>query len=186
MKSPTLSEIKSNFYYIEGEWKLRHLTTKSSNAKENDLAGNLNARGYVLVKMNRISYRAHRLLYQMYKGIEILDSGIYIDHIDGDTTNNSPDNLRLCNSRENQFNSKKSRNNKSGHKNILKVNWISKGKTYCYWRIDIRSGNDRYVKDFKYEEPLPQYIIDLANQKRIELHGEYANEGTYPKKDQTP
>lgn len=186
MNSPTLTEISEQFYYVEGEWKLRHSTTKTSNAKAGDIAGKVDARGYIIVKMNRISYRAHRLLYQMYHGIETLDSCDYIDHIDGNTSNNSPGNLRLCTSRENQFNSKKSKNNKSGHKNILKVNWASKGKTYSYWRIDIRSGHGRYVKDFKYEEPLPQYIIDLANQKRIELHGEYANEGTYSEKDQTP
>lgn len=177
MNNPNLEEISKNFYYLKNEWKLRHSFTKSSNAKKDELAGNIDTRNYMRVKINGIAYRAHRLLYQMYHNIDSLDSTSHIDHINGNTLDNSPDNLRLCSSSENQFNSKKSKNNHSGVKNILKVNWTSKGKTYSYWRIDIKSGLRRFVKDFPFELPLPAYIVTLANQKRIELHGEYANEG---------
>lgn len=176
MNNPSLSEIKALFYYVEGEWCLRRLVNQSRNAKSGEIAGHVNKLGYRIVKINKQSYKAHRLLYRMYNEIEELDSNVLIDHIDGNKENNSPQNLRLATCAENQHNSHRRLNNKSGHKNILTVNWKSGNTVNRYWRIDIASNGERYVKDFPYEFPLPEYIIKHASEMRSLMHGDFANE----------
>lgn len=176
MNEPSLIELNSLFTYVEGEWKLRRLVDQSRNAKAGELAGYVNARGYLIVKINRKQYKAHRLLYRMYNSVDSLDPSIHIDHIDGDKTNNSPENLRLATPSENQYNTRKRINNKSGHKNILKIKWENKTSVNYYWRVDIRYNGGRYVKDFNYEEPLPESIIKHASEMRSQLHGGFSNE----------
>src|ERR1700738_1418758 len=54
-----------------------------------------------------------------------------VDHIDGDTLNNSKANLRKCNSEQNSYNRKLNVNSKSGYKGVT---WHSKMKK---WRAAI-------------------------------------------------
>jgi hypothetical protein len=176
MKEISLSELKERLTYREGEWVLRWRIPPCSNMHEDEIAGYVHSRGYRIIKINKVQYKAHRILYRLYHNLEELDRKIQIDHVDGNKVNNSPENLRLANSNQNQYNTKRQSNNKSGHKNILKVRWSSKGKEHFYWRVDIRHANGRYVKDFQYEEPLPEYIIEHSREMRKQLHGEYSNE----------
>jgi hypothetical protein len=59
----------------------------------------------------------HRIIYAIHNGIIDFNEKT-IDHIDGDSLNNDPQNLRLVTASENKLNSKIHKNNKSGHKNI--------------------------------------------------------------------
>jgi len=57
---------------------------------------------YLVVRIDKRLYKAHRLVWAMHKGS--IPSGMEIDHIDGDSTNNRIENLRLVSRAENQRN----------------------------------------------------------------------------------
>lgn len=61
----------------------------------------------------------------------------YIDHIDGDRTNNRISNLRVVTRSENSKNTRLSRRNKSG---VMGVYWA---KDRNQWRVEIGDGNRR-------------------------------------------
>ena len=64
--------------------------------------------------------RLHRFL------LDVADSSLEVDHIDGDTLNNMTTNLRICSHQENMYNRKKHRDNTSGYVGIT----ITKSNTY--------------------------------------------------------
>jgi hypothetical protein len=72
----------------------------------------LEKRGYYRFKNKNNEYLS-RLVMGVGKG----DKRI-VDHIDGNTKNNLKKNLRLCNSNQNKWNTKKHKDNKSGIKGI--------------------------------------------------------------------
>lgn len=72
--------------------------------------------GYVYLRVRNALYREHILVwYWFHKEIPVL----YIDHIDGDKTNNRIENLRLATNQENQRNRGPSKRNTSGYKGVL-------------------------------------------------------------------
>jgi hypothetical protein len=75
--------------------------------------------GYERVAYNKKIYYVHRLIYLLNKGY----LPKYIDHIDGDKTNNKLENLRECTQQENCYNSKIRKNNKLGYKGITLHKW---------------------------------------------------------------
>lgn len=99
--------------------------------KAGDIAGGLNARGYLKIKINNKRYFAHRLAWLYEKGHFPVN---VIDHIDGNPSNNKFNNLRDVPQLENTFNRKKhNKNNKSG---VVGVTLI-KNSNKCVARIGI-------------------------------------------------
>jgi hypothetical protein len=85
-------------------------------------AGGIDPRGYATVwiksfDVNRL-YKIHRIVYAMRQGVDMCDVPEILDHIDGDKGNNSPTNIRPATHSENQKNSNKYANNKSGFKGV--------------------------------------------------------------------
>lgn len=78
-------------------------------------AGSENRRGYRTLEINGHSYFAHRLIFLMVHGHWPVP---LCDHIDRDTTNNRPSNLREATHAENSRNGNPRRNNTSGHRNV--------------------------------------------------------------------
>lgn len=76
--------------------------------------GNVAAYGYHLVVLFRRRYRRSRLAW-LYMTGEFPPEGTFIDHIDGDRTNDAWSNLRVATPLQNQYNRGPSRNNTSGH-----------------------------------------------------------------------
>lgn len=64
----------------------------------------------------------HRVILAMSQGAWPA-AGLVVDHIDGDTTNNRPNNLRAISQAENCRNAAKPRNNTSGH---VGVSWVQR------------------------------------------------------------
>ena len=98
--SETLHEL---FCYCEDTGHLIRKKTTSSRSLSGQIAGSLNRDGYLRVKVNRVEYMVHRLVWKMTTG-EDIPEGMLIDHIDRDRTNNRIENLRLCSPLTNQYN----------------------------------------------------------------------------------
>ena len=81
------------------------------------VAGWINPAGYILVRISSGLFMAHRIIYKMHTG----NDPIYIDHIDGDTLNNDPSNLRSVTHALNCGNHKKYKNNTSGLRGVRKL-----------------------------------------------------------------
>jgi len=86
-------------------------------------AGHMLTKGYWAVYCEGQSYKCHRIVYELVHGpLE----GRYIDHIDGDRSNNQVSNLRAVTSKENAKNRRKGRNNISGKVGVAR-------KSHTHW-----------------------------------------------------
>lgn len=115
--------------------------------------------GYRFYARNAYSEAMHRII------LEITDSKIHVDHIDGDSLNNRKRNLRLATSSQNQANRTKTRANTSGVKG---ASWNIKRNA---WQAQI---------GFRGKNIHVGYFDDLEDascaykMKEIELYGEYS------------
>lgn len=73
--------------------------------------------GYIVVTIDYVRWRAHRLAWVMMTGSDAPD-GFEIDHKDRVRTNNAWDNLRLVNRSQNNMNASLRSDNKSGHRGV--------------------------------------------------------------------
>ncbi len=115
------------------KWDARFAGTQAGTVKRDK---KLNVE-YLCVAIDRVKYRAHRLIWWMVTGVE---PDCNIDHEDHDGLNNRFENLRLANHSENQKNLSKRRDNTSGitgvrrHRNKF-IAAIQVGKTGIYLGI---------------------------------------------------
>ena len=103
-----------------------------------------------------------RIIFLLHNGF--LTEGKQVDHIDNNSLNNNPDNLRELTNRQNSYNRKLPKNNTSGHKG---VSWSKKSKK---WKVEIIvNGKSHY---FGLYEKLED-AIKVAIQARKKLHGTF-------------
>lgn len=164
----TLTEINQYFYEKDSElyWKVQ---TSSRSLKDN-IAGSITKVGYRQVSFNHKSILVHRILYQIYNNLEILTKNYFIDHVDGNRSNNSKDNLRLATNAQNQHNAKKCSRNTSGIKGISIVNT----KCYTYYVCSIQFNRKTKTKSFTYTPEGLELAKAWLEITRKELHGEFA------------
>lgn len=155
-KDSTLTKeyLQSIFYYKDGElyWK----NTINSRAIKDCVAGHVNSRGYKYITLNKQRYLAHRLIFILFNNY----IPNFIDHIDNNKLNNKIENLRNCTNTQNQYNSKLSKINKSGIKNVY---WNKRDKK---WQVTL-SVHGKQKSFGKYED------LELAELVAIEARDKF-------------
>jgi hypothetical protein len=146
------------FNYKDG-----HLYWKNtfSRIKTGQMAGSPSTRGYWVVGIRQKRYKLHRLIFMMHHGF----MPKYVDHIDGNTSNNKIENLRTATAAQNAYNAKKPQNNTSGLKNI---SW---DKEHNKWVV--RIGIDGVLKNFGRYNDI-DYAKFIAEAMRYKYHKQYA------------
>jgi hypothetical protein len=102
----------------------------------------------------RKTFYTHRIVWCMVHGS--IDPCLMVDHIDGDVSNNSIENLRLVTSKENQMNARLSKNNKSG---VNGVYFLINNSNNQYW---VASWCDEQSKTCSKHFPIAAYGSEEA------------------------
>lgn len=124
---------------------------------------NRDGKKYFQVYVNKVPYKAHRIVYLL--AFEVDPGDKEIDHIDGNGLNNNPANLRLATKSENQHNRGANKNNTSGFKGV------SQDKQTKRWTAKIRlHGKRRHLGYHSTPEEAHAAYVRAAE----ELHGEFA------------
>ncbi len=114
--------VRSIFDYEDG-----NLIRKKGRDIDLGVAGTLTPTGYVKAKIGKKAYPIHRLVFLLHHGY----LPEFIDHIDGNRSNNKIENLRSATKAENSANQKIRTTNTSGMKG---VSWHSANKK---WKVAI-------------------------------------------------
>jgi len=150
-----------NDYFIYKSGKLYWKVSPSYKIRVGNKAGSLSSSGHIQVRLKGKIYLVSRVIFLMHYGY----LPKVVDHIDGDSLNDYPNNLRSATHSQNSFNSKKPHNNTSGVKGVY---W-NKANSKWLARIN-RQGKLAYSKQFDSIEEAEKAII----KKRKELHGNFA------------
>jgi hypothetical protein len=88
------------------EWLCRWWNTRFANTQ----AGSFDPHQYILIRINGVDYRAHRIAWMMTYGSE----PEFIDHINGNPSDNRITNLRSVSFEDNTKNARRRADNRSG------------------------------------------------------------------------
>ena len=158
----TQSELKALFIYDTDTGRLFNRVARNSRSIEGSEAGNIEVDGYCRIRINGKSYAAHRLAWLLETGSWPVD---FLDHINGNKSDNRIANLRECNNSENQANQRLHARNKSGFKG---VRWH---KVACKWLSQITyNGKSLHIGSFID----PSEAAAAYDMKAIELKGPFA------------
>jgi hypothetical protein len=153
-------------------WKSRPLShfvderiRKSFNTRRSgEISTSKRDNGYLVVCVNYIQYRAHRVVYVMNFGP--IPDDMDIDHINGKRDDNRPCNLRLALRSENLHNSTGHFDSKTGVKGVT----LNESGTYFAKLMFNGLKRSRTCKTVEEAEA-------WLDSQRKELHGEFANNG---------
>lgn len=151
----TQSEALALFRYEDGKL-LRRI--QRGPGKIGDVVGSVCTDGRLQVKINGVMYYVHRLIYLMHHG-EVPE---FVDHKDGDHTNNRIENLRPATRAENNRNARLRKDNKYGVKGVA----LHKGRWIARLRVD---GKAVHVGSYGSMEEAAKAVAEA----RVRLHGEF-------------
>ncbi len=150
----THDELKERMYYDSETGLFNRL--KNNYGK----TGHLHKSGYIKISFKRKMYYVHRLAWLYHYGVWPKNQ---IDHINGIKSDNRVCNLREATNTQNQYNTKKPKNNTSGYKGI---SWMKREKR---WRVRINLDKKEICGGYFSD-------IEKAKEKLIKLHQEYIKE----------
>ncbi len=91
--------------------------------------GRVNDRGYVVFglryKGSSTIIMVHRLIYALHHNLDSIESNLVINHINGDKTDNRPENIELVTQQENIIHSLETGLRKVENNNTTKLDWDS-------------------------------------------------------------
>lgn len=157
----TQAELKSQLHYEPESGIFTRLVSNHYMWKIGDVAGYKRKDGYISIRINKKLYLAHRLAWLYVYG-EFPKVGI--DHIDGNPSNNSIQNLRNANQSQNCCNARLRTDNTSGHKGVTWTHKILKWRAECYL-----SGKKYQIGYFYSLEE----AVKARNNFTMKLHGEF-------------
>ena len=152
------SKLIDLFEYRDGSlyWKVDRRVVKKG-----DKAGSVRHDGYCRIKIDQKDYLIHRVIFCMHHGY-LPD---FVDHIDGNPSNNRIDNLRECSHAENMRNSKAPKTNKTGVKG---VSWQSLAKK---WQVRVQNNKKCFYFGLYDDKELAELV---AVEARNNLHKQFA------------
>lgn len=126
--------------------------TSAGNQKAGSVAGTLTPKGYWAVRLgHQKTMYAHRLVWALHYG-DIPDN-LTIDHIDGNRSNNTIGNLRICTMEENnQYREERAPLRVSNSSGIPGITEHNNGSSSLYARVQYTLSGERYRKDFSYSK----------------------------------
>lgn len=165
----TQQTLKEYFRYepLTGNFHRLKLPARSGKLKLEQVAGSVNSQGYINIFILKVCYKAHRLAFLYMLG-EIPE---YIDHIDGDKTNNKWDNLRPATKCQNGYNTRRRCDNTTGVKGVTERG--------IYYQAQININKRHYsklfrVSNFESKEVALKAASDWLINVRKEHHGQFA------------
>ncbi|SSC08517.1 HNH endonuclease [bacterium endosymbiont of Bathymodiolus sp. 5 South] len=108
-----------------------------------ELAGTIDGGGYVQIKIDDVIHFGHRLAL-MYKGIDISESNLVIDHKNHIRHDNRYSNIRILTQADNCSNRSRSVRNKSGFTGVS----IRVGQKLTTYEVSVRKRNKGIYKRF--------------------------------------
>lgn len=151
-------------------WKHRASATAQWNGKFSGRpAGTINDRGYLIICLDGVDCRAHRLAWAIKTGQWPEGE---IDHRDQNKANNRWDNLRPATHAQNNYNKGPQSNNKSGFKGV------SYSRTARQWVAMIMANGEHIVVG---KAPTAEEASVLYEDAARKYHGEFA--GAMSRKD---
>jgi hypothetical protein len=142
-------------------WEMR----VSNAVRSGTVAGCRHRSGYWVVTMRGVQFLAHRIIWAFMTGAWPKEE---IDHMNGIKDDNRWTNLRSCTRSENDQNSFRQCNNRSGYK------WVFQRGGRSSWIARVQSNKRIVVKQgFKTKEAAYLAACEIAK----ELHGEFVNFG---------
>jgi hypothetical protein len=159
----TQERLKEVLHYDPDTGIFTRIDRKGRSIRPNRVAGHVEPRGYIKVGVDRQSYYGHRLAFFYMVGKWPKD---FIDHIDGDCSNNKWENLREATPLQSVMNTRKSSKGSLGYKGISRD-----GKRY---KAEIRvNGKKTHLGDFDTPEEAHKAYCRAADK----YYGEFANYG---------
>jgi len=164
---PSQCELHQIFEYCAEtgvlRWKPRPDNPRWNRVFANKPAGGIDGKGYVRIRTEGKIWNAHRVIWKMVYG----EDPDFIDHINGDRSDNRIDNLRSVTQVENARNTKLHKSNASGASG---VHWVSRDRRWC---ASIHSGGKKIA--------LGHYVDKadavLARQRAEKEYGYHPNHG---------
>jgi hypothetical protein len=158
----TIEQLKEVLDYNPDTGVFTWKKTVNSHAVVGSVAGNQDSSVYIRITIYKKKYAAHRLAF-LYMTGEFPKH--LVDHINQIKDDNRWTNLRQATVSQNNINSKKQKNNKSGYRGVY---WVKK---YQVWRVQIKY-KSKYITLGSYTDI--KEAAEVYKKKALELYGEYA------------
>lgn len=156
---------------VTGEWVWIKKSHPKSTTKIGQPAGCLNGDGYVVIGIDGHIYLAHRLAWNYTYGDFPQGEQPFIDHINGNPSDNRIANLKVSSKAENNKNMGIGSNNKSGIVGVFRTSaWNGlRTKLNWYWRAVWHDESGKQQRKNFNVEKLGE---DVAEQSAIEYRAE--------------
>lgn len=159
---PDIQRLKALF--VVGDDGVLRWRTRRWRALAGQQAGRTQSDGRVCVKLDQEMFKAHRIVYAITHGVDPGEK--QIDHIDGNPSNNAPENLRLADNSQNGANRGRTAANSSGFRNVT---WDEQTQS---WLVHVRANyKAHHIGRFKEKAD----AVVAAESARVRLHGEFGS-----------